>query len=336
MPRSKRPSEAMPTDTHHRIGHTPLHKFDPSEHLRPQIEERTANGETCEQIASALREQGIDITNKTISRRRVEWGLRQRATHKLAGTKLAKKRPSRTGSKHSLQVGRKEEIEAGTLRGEDAEQIAAAVIAQGFKLRKGASTILRLQTYWGLIPPDPDRAAGRKRKERVKKLKEPKISQREVEKEANRMQRTQTLHYPTNCSFGPKKRVGNGGSAEDGIEVDFADSDGSPQPMMMDDDNDDYSTPLPDLAPAPPWVKQHQTVSVAAEIMSVEILVDLANSTLGAANHLRDMLLAYQERVPAPYSQSTSPPTLEDLSTARRKVREAAAVMHDLAVEPID
>ena len=49
----------------------PTHKFDPAEQFRTEIEERTALGETCEQIATALRAQGISITSKTVSRRHV-------------------------------------------------------------------------------------------------------------------------------------------------------------------------------------------------------------------------------------------------------------------------
>lgn len=47
----------------------PAHAFDPAEQYRAEIEERTELGETCEQIAQALRAQGVSITNKTVSRR---------------------------------------------------------------------------------------------------------------------------------------------------------------------------------------------------------------------------------------------------------------------------
>ena len=146
-----------------------------------------------------------------------------------------------------------------------------------------------------------------------------------MEREANKQQQTQTMHYPTNCSFGPQKRA-------NGTDVDQDDDSGldpdlesAPLPFM-----DDYS------APAASQQQQHQTASkdVSAEIMSVDFLVDLANSTLGAANNLKDMLLAYQAQMPIPNSSSSRPPTLEDLATARKKVREAAAVMHDLAADP--
>ena len=65
--------------------------------------------------------------------------------------------------------------------------------------------------------------------------------------------------------------------------------------------------------------------------MSVEILVDLASSTLSAANRLKDILFAVQMQRPAPGSMSALPPSAEDLATARRKVMEAAKLVVELA-----
>jgi arginine repressor len=299
-------------------------KFDPSEQFRTEIEERTANGETCEQIASALRAKGIDITNKTISRRRVEWGLRRRPPHKYAGMKHPKPRPKKGSTASALKSERKAEIEARTQRGETAEQIADALIAQGFQLSKGASTVMRLQTFWGLIPYDKDRARGRVAKKAKEAKEKEKVSQREREKEANRVQREGNMHYPADCSFGPKKRA-NGIDVDDELEPDTDFTERLPPPPWPEDpmlQTTDVDRPTQD------------GVSVAAEIMSVDFLVDLANSTLAAATNLKSMLLAFQSGIPVPNSGSMSPPSLEDLSTARRKVREAAAVMHDLAAEP--
>ena len=62
------------------------------------------------------------------------------------------------------------------------------------------------------------------------------------------------------------------------------------------------------------------------------MLVDLASSTLEAATNLKEMLKAYQAG--RPVAGSLFAPTLEDLSTARKKVREAAIVMYDMADEP--
>jgi hypothetical protein len=59
-----------------------------------------------------------------------------------------RKRTATKPTKHQAQDARKAEITARTERGESAEQIAAALQAQGFTLSKGPSTIWRLQTYW--------------------------------------------------------------------------------------------------------------------------------------------------------------------------------------------
>ena len=336
----------------------PVHKFDPANHHRHEIEQRTAAGETCEQIASALRAQGVDITNKTISRRRVEWGLRKRPYSKLLGKKTAVPRPKKaSGTKTADTHARKLEIEARTRAGQSAEEIAAALEGLGYVLKKGASTVLRLQTQWCLIPPDPDRARGRKRRaqevdadgnvvqvQRVRKRDLPKLV-REREREANKVQQMQarTLHYPTNCSFGPKKRGAGGGEGVGGVG---GEEDGV---GMLEDGGEDgvmpgldslppplpYPSPIDQHLPPPQQQQQHvQSVSVAADVMSVDFLVDLANSTLVAAEHLKASLLAYQARQPVQGSSTGLSPSAEDLATARRKVREAAAVMHDLAVEP--
>lgn len=307
-------------------GRPSANKFDPSDQYRTEIVERTENGESCEKIASSLRARGVNITNKTISRRRVEWGLRQRPPHKYAGMKHPKPRPKRGNAAYRMQNERKAEIEARTKRGESAEQIAEALISQGAKLNRGASSILRLQTYWGFIPPDKARARGRDAAKKKEKREAEKTSKREREKEANLAQQRGNMHYPSDCSFGPKKRANglvNGGNGGEGGDVDL-----NVDPELLGNED------LQNLAQVNGAASSHDGVSIAAEIMSVDFLVDLANSTLGTAHNLKEMLLAYQSGVPVQNSASRSPPTLEDLSSARKKVREAAAVMHDLAVEP--
>lgn len=298
-------------------------KFDPSDQYRTEIEERTANGESCEKIASSLRARGVNITNKTISRRRVEWGLRQRPPHKYAGMKHPKQRPKKGDTASRMKSERRAEIEARTQRGESADQIAEALIAQGATLTRGASSILRLQTYWGLIPPDENRARGRDSSAKRKKREVEKMSKREREREANLAQRSGNMHYPADCSFGPKKGADGLVDGEGGGEVD-----GNVDPELLGGDDQQIVVQGNGVHSA------QDGVSIAAEIMSVDFLVDLANSTLGAAHSLKETLLAYQAGIPTPNSTSSSPPTLEDLTTARKKVREAAAVMHDLAMEP--
>ena len=278
---------------------------------RPEIVERTANGETLEQIAAALRAKGVDTTRKTISRHRLGWGLRKGPPHKFAGKKIAKPRPKNPKRLDAAQGLRKREIETRTRNGETAEQIAAALIAQGWKLSKGASTVLRLQTLWGLIDGNY--------KERKMDAKLPKVSKREQEREANREQQTSTLHYPTNCAFGPKRR-GDGTISNEAGEMSI-----------------DYTTepgPFPAAPPAPQQSNPAMSHNVAAEVMSVEILIDLATSTLSAAHGLKDVLLAYQGQRPSYNSNAGWPPTLSDLSNARKKVREAAGLMLDLAADP--
>lgn len=71
-------------------------------------------------------------------------------------------------------------------------------------------------------------------------------------------------------------------------------------------------------------------INVAAELMAVDFLVDLATSTLGAAQRLKDLYIAQQQR--RPLQGQTSVPTDADIVIAKRKVREAAATMHDLAL----
>ena len=87
--------------------------------------------------------------------------------------------------------------------------------------------------------------------------------------------------------------------------------DGVVDPEMLVDDN---GVPMEGFARP-----SQDGVSVAAEIMSVDFLVDLANSTLVAANNLKDMLLAYQAGMPVANPMAMAPPTLEDLTTAREK-----------------
>lgn len=49
-----------------------------AEDFRAEVEERTRNGESCEQIADALIAQGAQVTSKSISRWRILWGFRKR------------------------------------------------------------------------------------------------------------------------------------------------------------------------------------------------------------------------------------------------------------------
>lgn len=54
---------------------------------RADIVQWTQDGQNCEQIAAALRQRGLEISAKTISRYRVNWGLRQRTEPRTKGRK---------------------------------------------------------------------------------------------------------------------------------------------------------------------------------------------------------------------------------------------------------
>lgn len=51
-----------------------------TEAFRDEIEQRTRDGESCEQIAAALMEKGVQTSAKTIARQRIKWGFRKRVS----------------------------------------------------------------------------------------------------------------------------------------------------------------------------------------------------------------------------------------------------------------
>lgn len=64
--------------------------------------------------------------------------------------------------------------------------------------------------------------------------------------------------------------------------------------------------------------------------MSAEMLVDLATSTLAAANRVKELYVAQQSQ--RPVLGMTTIPTAEDIALAKQKVREAAAGMYCLVL----
>lgn len=127
------------------------------------------------------------------------------------------------------------------------------------------------------------------------------------------------LHYPTNLQNGPSKR-GGPGQTPHGDDMDASynmDSNHGPYPAL------DNRMQLSNPSDVP-------SVNVAAELMGTELLIDLANSTLAAAHRVKELYLAQQGLRPGPGMSSL--PTDEDIATAKRKVRESAAVMHDMAM----
>lgn len=154
--------------------------------------------------------------------------------------------------------------------------------------------------------------------------------------------------YPSNCANGPQRRAiaiapnvdhRDGGTRH--IDPNF-DSDPEPLPHMMDNDLNSHPNPESEAhissasnsQPNPaPEAQSHQAgnVDVAAQLMSAELLVDLATSTLAAANRLKELYLAQHMQRSARGSLTSLPPTGDEIANAKVKVREAAGVMYDLA-----
>ncbi|SMQ45811.1 unnamed protein product [Zymoseptoria tritici ST99CH_1A5] len=311
--------------------------FEAIEPFRAEVEERTRNGESLVQITEALAAKGYQCSSKTLSRYRLAWGIRQRAAGRTVGYKYPNRKrkavgplPKKRNSEHN-----KKEITERTARGETAEQIADALGAQGIVLKKGASTIWRLQTYWGLIPYDESRARGNKNRKPGAAAGEsgPPAKRVRRKKKDPRPPADPTAFYPSNCQHGPQKRgpaTAAGSALTNLFQVGSnpdpgSDSEQEPLPMM-----DDYTPP-------PPAASTHgdNSFSDAADLMSAEFLVDLATSTLIAAKHVRELYTARQMRAPMPGSTGNQPPTDQDLANAKQKVREAAGVMFDLALPTV-
>lgn len=74
----------------HKLRPLHLHQYKPAtimapnskheiEPWRDEIMQRTADGESLEQIAAGLAAKGFETSSKTIGRYRIQWGIRQRA-----------------------------------------------------------------------------------------------------------------------------------------------------------------------------------------------------------------------------------------------------------------
>ncbi|KAK7937733.1 uncharacterized protein PG986_014601 [Apiospora aurea] len=118
-----------------------------ADEFRLEVEERTRNGDSCEQISAALNARGVQVTDKTISRWRIAWGLRKRAVRK--STKPLKPDHLRLNNQ-IRQQRRKAEITRMSEQSLTPEEIATIMAGRGMSLKDGAKTILRLQTVWGL------------------------------------------------------------------------------------------------------------------------------------------------------------------------------------------
>ncbi|KAK3675230.1 hypothetical protein LTR78_004739 [Recurvomyces mirabilis] len=313
-----------------------------NQQYRAEITARTNAGESCKQIADTLNEAGFNISAKTVSRWRIDWGLRRRSENTMEGTvrpALRVPRPERvahhTRPSKTTKVDR-HELEQLTQEGKTATQIAALLEAKGVELRAGEKTVYRLQTFWNLIPADQART--KKRSSKKKASGEPKGKANATERDAPAQDSDgRVLHYPANCSFGPQKRaraekgpsdVGPGATADDD-EMSDSDIDSDLEDeTMLEADDDGYQA----VSDGGQFASQMEPVVGANDVMSAELLVDLATSSLIAANRLKDLILAAQMRRSVPGSGSKALPTLEGIAVARRKVREAASVVMDLAL----
>lgn len=314
------------------------------EQHRAEIEARTANGEGCEQIASALRAAGFQTSAKTISRYRVSWGLRKRAAGTVGRKYPDRKRKSTApgeptkAAKTKAQLERKADITERTKQGQSAEEIAAALEAQGADFKGGASTVWRLQTYWGLVPYDADRARGKglwnkKRPVPPEKRRGPrnKAPRQEQDASAAPANPGEVLHYPTNCANGPQRRIApNRAHAQPELQGPV---ENGQQSRANSGGTDSFMTMNIDPASAGGPDNSHdQGVTNAAELMQAELLIDLATSTLAAAHRVKELYLAQQMGRPAADSPNGLLPTPEDIASAKMKVRQAAGVMHDMAL----
>ncbi|KAK9426007.1 hypothetical protein SUNI508_12714 [Seiridium unicorne] len=145
-----------------------------AEDFRAQVEERTRNGESCEQIAEALISQGAQVTSKSVSRWRIQWGFRKRAVRKQS--KPPKPKEQRMNKKQLWQSKYKADITRMTQQGLEPEDIAQIMTARGMQLKKGSSTIARLQTVWKLRGSEASRIKNKRylsrRKARQQQIEE--------------------------------------------------------------------------------------------------------------------------------------------------------------------
>lgn len=302
-------------------------KFDAADTFRAEIERRTQDGETCEQIAKAIRAQGFEISNKTISRRRVEWGFRKRPFSLKERPPPDPTRRLAKESERSVQR-RKEEITTRTRNGESAEQILDAMTAAGHVFKKGVATVWRLQTYWKLIPPDKARSRGKWRLASGR-LTPPRTR---AGKEITAAGGQDAEQEDTDAEHEDDISLSDGSLGDDlGTTDGIAGETAAGHMIGSGDGNAGFGNSQMDFGS----VAERQTRSIFpnqpligdAEMKSVDLLVELATSTLGAAKDLKEMMLAAQDGRPALNSKAAFPPTLEEIAAAKKTIRTAAALM---------
>nr|OQO15464.1 hypothetical protein B0A51_17463 [Rachicladosporium sp. CCFEE 5018] len=317
----------------------------PADVHRAEIEERTRNGESCVQIAEAITSQyGVKLHMKTISRKRCEWGLRTRAKRGPNPNLSIRKRPmsKQKRDKYVKQAALKAEITARTEWGESAQQITDEVIAMGFELKSGVATVLRLQTFWGLVPAEHAGAAERQSgdsveyrklrasesKARSKRWAKERAAAAEAAKVAEGKVNgggAAVVHYPTNCTFGPGGRLAASGGPGDPMDLTGVRDD--------DHDHDDGGVYVSPYGPSDttaatvshvststsiaPIQESLPAFSYTRDIMSANLMVDLAISMLSAAKDVKDLMIAGEIRRPATNSITGLPPSHEEVISAK-------------------
>ncbi|KAK6431412.1 hypothetical protein LTR95_012432, partial [Oleoguttula sp. CCFEE 5521] len=319
-------------------------------------------------IAEAITSQyGVKLHMKTISRKRCEWGLRTRAKRGPNPNPSIRKRPvsKQKRERYAKQAELKAEITARTERGESAQQITDEVVAMGFELKSGVATVLRLQTFWSLVPAEQARAAegqsgdsveyrklrASESKARSKRWAKERAAAAEVAKAAEGRvngRRATVVHYPTNCTFGPGGRLSARGGAGNpmnltGVRVDDDDHDDGGVYVSPYGPSDVLNTALGatttgisgSVVVTAPAQEALPPFSYTRDIMSANLMVDLAISMLSAAKDIKDLMIAGEIRRPATNSITGLPPSHEEVISAKRKPKEATRCAWDLAKDGV-
>nr|OQO24252.1 hypothetical protein B0A51_08697 [Rachicladosporium sp. CCFEE 5018] len=208
------------------------------------------------------------------------------------------------------------------------------VIVMGFELKSGVATVLRLQTFWGLVPAEHAGAAEEQSRDSVeyRKLRASEskarskwwAKERAAAAEAAKVAEGRVhgggaavVHYPTN--FWAWGTVGG--------EWRGWGSDGFDRAATVSHVGTSTSiAPIQESLPA---------FSYTRDIMSANLMVDLAISMLSAANDVKDLMIAGEIRRPATNSITGLPPSHEEVISAKRKLKEATRCAWDLAKDGV-
>lgn len=158
------------------------------EAFKSDIKARTERGENCKTIADALNTMGVQTSDRAISRVRIKWGMRKRVTifpsssfsspylvgrvpqqrinllaNVLAQAQRKRMTPPsesatvRSSARSKVQALRKAEITRMTREGRSAHEICHSLTSRGMELKKGVTTVLRLQSAWNIGAHDEKR-----------------------------------------------------------------------------------------------------------------------------------------------------------------------------------